>query len=121
MVEIVSLESVGRDRGEKFYEYAQGRVPEYWLIDPQMEWADFYRLEGERYRRVFSGEEGEYYALALPGFWLRVEWLWQEPLLAVEEVLLEVGGEAYARRLIERLQRGGFLPPAETKSTEQPA
>ena len=121
VVEIVSPESVGRDRGEKLYEYARGGVLEYWLIDLQMEWADFYRLEGERYRRVFSGEEGEYHALTLPGFWLRVEWLWQEPLPAVEDVLLEVGGEAYARRLIERLQRGGFLPPAETRSPEQPA
>jgi len=121
VVEIVSPESAGRDRGEKLYEYARGGVPEYWLIDLQMEWADFYRLEGERYRRVFSGEEGKYHALTLPGFWLRVEWLWQEPLLAVEEVLLEVGGEAYARRLIERLQRRGFLPSAETRSPEQPA
>ena len=91
MVEIVSLESVGQDRGEKFYEYAQGGVPEYWLIDPQMEWADFYRLEGERYRRVFSGEAGEYHALALPGFWLRVEWLWQEPLPKTLDVLRELG------------------------------
>jgi Uma2 family endonuclease len=80
VVEIVSPESEGRDRGEKFYEYARGRVPEYWLIDPQIKWADFYQLQGERYRTVFSGEEGEYHALVLPDFWLRVEWLWQEPL-----------------------------------------
>lgn len=37
VVGIVSPDSVGRDRGEKFYEYAQGGVPEYWLIDPQLE------------------------------------------------------------------------------------
>ena len=29
---------------------------------------------------AFSGEESEYRALVLPGFWRRVEWLWQEPL-----------------------------------------
>jgi Uma2 family endonuclease len=110
VVEIISPESAGRDRGEKFYEYARGGVPEYWLIDPQMEWADFYRLEGNRYRAAFSGETGEYRAPVLPGFWLRVEWLWQEPLPEVEDVLLEVGGEPYARRLIERLQQRGFLP-----------
>jgi Uma2 family endonuclease len=80
VVEIVSPDTMGRDRGDKFYEYAQGGVPEYWLIDPQLQWADFYQLEGERYRVAFSGEEGEYRALVLPGFWLRVEWLWQEPL-----------------------------------------
>ena len=60
--------------GEKFYEYARGGVPEYWLIDPQTEWAEFYRVEGEHYRLVFGGEEGEYRALVLPNFWLRVEW-----------------------------------------------
>jgi len=89
VVEIVSPESAGRDRGEKFYEYARGVVPEYWLIDPQMEWVEFYRLEEGRYRLAFSGEEGEYRALVLPGFWLRVEWLWHMP--PVLQVLGELG------------------------------
>ncbi len=110
VVEIVSPESAGRDRGDKFYEYAQGGVPEYWLIDPQAEWVEFYLLEGARYRLAFSGQAGDYRAQVLPDFWLRVEWLWQQPLPLVDEVLLEIGGEAYARQLIERLRRHGFLP-----------
>jgi Uma2 family endonuclease len=120
VVEIVSPESEGRDRGEKFYEYARGGVPEYWLIDPQARWAEFYHLKAGHYRSAFGGDEGVYCAETLPGFRLRVEWLWQEPLPAIEDVLLEVSGEAYARRLIERLEQWGFLPPAETKSPEQP-
>jgi hypothetical protein len=56
-----------------------------------MEWADFYQLEGERYRVAFSGEEGEYHASVLPGFLLRVEWLWQEPLPKTLDVLRELG------------------------------
>ena len=92
VVEVVSPESVGRDRGEKFYEYAQGGVPEYWLIDPQMEWGEFYRLKEGRYHLAFSGRKGEYHALALPGFWLRVEWLWQEPLPHPLRVLGEIAG-----------------------------
>ena len=91
VVEIVSPESVGRDRRVKFYEYAQGGVPEYWLIDPQMEWAEFYRLEEEHYRMPFSGREGEYHALVLPGFWVRVEWLWRTPLLPMLDVVRELG------------------------------
>jgi Uma2 family endonuclease len=109
VVEIVSPESAGRDRGDKFYEYAQGGVPEYWLIDPQAQWVEFYQLEGARYRLVFSGQTGDYQSLVLPDFWLRVEWLWQQPLPLVDEVLLAIGGEAYARQLIERLRRHGFL------------
>jgi len=91
VVEIVSPESVGRDRGEKFTEYEAGGVPEYWLLDPQRRWAEFYHLEGERYRLAFAGAEGEYRSAVLPGFWLRVEWLWQQPLRPVLDVLRELG------------------------------
>ena len=90
-VEIVSPESVGRDRGDKFYEYAQGGVPEYWLVDPQMQWVECYRLEGERYRPAFSGEEGTYHSDVVEGFWFEAEWLWQEPLPRVLEVLRAYG------------------------------
>jgi Uma2 family endonuclease len=100
VIEIVSPESMERDRGEKFYEYARGGVPEYWLIDPLARWAEFYRLKGSYYRPAFSGEEGMYRSEAVAGFWLRVEWLWQEPLPPVEDALLEIGGAAYARRWI---------------------
>lgn len=91
VVEIISPESAGRDRGEKFYEYARGGVPEYWLIDPQNEWAEFYHLEGSHYRADFSGDAGEYVSQVLPGFLLRVEWLWQQPLPRVLDVLRELG------------------------------
>jgi Uma2 family endonuclease len=117
VVEIVSPESAGRDRGDKFYEYAQGGVPEYWLIDAQAEWVEFYVLDGARYRLAFSGQTGEYRAQEVTGFWLRVEWLWQQPLPRVDDVLLEIGGEVYARQWIERLRRQGFLPSAESGAT----
>jgi len=91
VVEIVSPESAGRDRGDKFYEYARSGVSEYWLLDPEMEWAEFYQLEKGRYRVAFSGKEGRYEARVLPGFWLRVEWLWLEPLPKVLDVLREMG------------------------------
>jgi Uma2 family endonuclease len=87
VVEIVSPESAGRDRCEKFIEYEAGGVPEYWLLDPQRHWGEFYQLQGERYHLTYAGEQGEYHAHALPGFWLRVEWLWQQPLPKVLDVL----------------------------------
>lgn len=80
VVEIISPESVDRDRGRKFYEYEQGGILEYWLIDPLRRWVDIYVLEEDRYRPAFSGATGRYDSRALTGFWLDVDWLWQRPL-----------------------------------------
>ncbi len=91
VVEIVSPESIARDRGTKFYEYEVGGVREYWLIDPLRQQAEFYRLGKDgRYRVVLSGAEGVYRSEAMPGLWLQVEWLWQEPLPKVLDVLREL-------------------------------
>jgi Uma2 family endonuclease len=89
VVEVISPESVGRDRGEKFYEYEAGGVSEYWLIDPLRKWAEFYRRsELGLYEPAFSGRTGVYHSEVVPGFWLRVEWLWQPPrvLAALREL-----------------------------------
>jgi Uma2 family endonuclease len=109
VVEIISLEGEGRDRGEKFYEYARGGVPEYWLIDPQARWVEFYRLKAGHYRTVFSGEEGMYRSEALPGFWLRAEWLWQEPLLHPLRALGEIAGldPEMVEQFLQALREGG--------------
>jgi Uma2 family endonuclease len=90
-VEVVSPESAGRDRGEKFYEYAQGGVAEYWLIDPTTRWAEFYTLQDGHYRTVLAGGEGEFRSGVVSDFWLRVEWLWQAPRPPVPDVLRELG------------------------------
>lgn len=79
VVEALSPESVGRDRGEKFYEYARGGAPAYWLLDPDARWAEFYRLGEGRYRLAFEGMAGQYRAAMVPGFWVEVAWFWQPP------------------------------------------
>ncbi|MCB9154965.1 MAG: Uma2 family endonuclease, partial [Caldilineae bacterium] len=90
VVEIVSPESAGRDRGEKFYEYEAAGIPEYWLLDPQTHRAEFYQLGSEgQYRLVAPDAEDIYRSAVLPGFWLRVGWLWQQPLPRVLDVLRE--------------------------------
>jgi Uma2 family endonuclease len=92
VVEIVSPESFARDRGEKFVEYEQAGIPEYWLIDPDREQAEFYRLGDEsRYQLVLGGRAGLYTSQVLSGLRLRVEWLWQEPLPRIMDVLRELG------------------------------
>lgn len=90
VVEVISQESVGRDRGEKFYEYARAGIPEYWLIDPATEQAEFYVLdERGRYRAVLPDAEGIYRSRAIEGFWLRESWLWKPPRPL--DVLRELG------------------------------
>lgn len=91
VVEIVSPESRLRDRGEKLAEYEMGGVREYWLLDPEARRADCYRLgEDGRYRMVDPEPGGIYRSLVLPGFWLKGDWLWREPLPPVLQVLKDL-------------------------------
>jgi Uma2 family endonuclease len=106
VVEVVSPESTGRDRGDKFYEYREAGIPEYWLIDPQLQQAEFYQLDAAgRYQNIAADASGVYRSRALPGFWLRVGWLWQDPLPDVTQALLTIDRDAYTRYLQERLQQ----------------
>ncbi len=92
VIEIVSPESVGRDRGDKFVEYEAAGVREYWLIDPDREQAEFYRLaDTGRYRLIAFDDDGLFHSTVLPDFWLQVDWLWQESLPKVLDVIRELG------------------------------
>ena len=92
IVEIVSPESIGRDRGDKFVEYEAAGIREYWLIDPLREQAEFYQLGADgRYRPGPIDTDGIYRSSVLTGFWLRVGWIWQTPLPPVLSVLKELG------------------------------
>ncbi len=92
VIEIVSPESVGRDRGEKFVEYEAAGVREYWLVDPDRQQAEFYQLaENGRYRLIPPADEGRFHSAVLPNFWLQVDWLWQEPLPKVLHVARKLG------------------------------
>ena len=79
-IEIISPESVGRDRGEKFVEYEAAKIQEYWLIDPERKQVEFYRLNSDGFYQLAPTPEGVFQSEVLPGFFLRVVWLWQEPL-----------------------------------------
>ena len=91
VVEIVSPDSQERDRIEKYREYEQGGVREYWLIDPERQEALFYRRnEQGMYESGPVGEDGLYESAVLPGLKLRVSWLWQRPLLTLRSALAEL-------------------------------
>jgi len=92
VIEIISADSRGRDRGDKFYEYETAGVPEYWLIDPERRKVEAYRLgDDATYEPVSLGEPAVLRPNALPGAWIPVEWLWQEPMPHVTAVLKEWG------------------------------
>lgn len=91
--EIISDDSIARDRGDKFYEYQEGGVREYWIIDPRpgKQRIDLYVLGSDgRYQPVLATEENVYHSAALTNFWLKEAWLWSEkpnPLAALTEIV----------------------------------
>jgi Uma2 family endonuclease len=91
VVEVVSPESIDRDRGQKYVAYEAAGIPEYWLIDPDREVAEFYQLDDHgRYQLQQIPDDERYHSLVLPGFWLRANWLWQSPLPATLDVLRQL-------------------------------
>jgi len=107
IVEVISPESVYRDRSDKFDEYEAAGVREYWVVDarPGKERADFWVLdEGGRYRATLPDENGVYQSIIIPGFKLKVAWLWAiekpSPLLAFAEMA------GFSPEIIELLRKG---------------
>lgn len=106
VVEVVSDSSVARDRADKFYEYQEAGVREYWIIDPRpgKERADFYHLLPDgKYQAALPATDGRYHAMVLPGFWLNVAWLWQQPLPTPLLALAAIAPQAL-RDLLEAQQ-----------------
>lgn len=89
-VEIISPESALTDRGAKYAEYEAGGVGEYWIFDQNERRADFFGLSVERrFERIKPDADGIFWSVALPGFWLNVNWLWQTPLPNLRDILRE--------------------------------
>jgi Uma2 family endonuclease len=121
IIEIISKESIQRDREDKFKEYAEAGVGEYWIIDPRpgKQRADFYRLAEQDMYQLFATEEDERVeSYVLPGFWLRPAWLWQADTLNPLSVFFELRGlSAEQTQYIQQLLRSG---QGEQKPPEQP-
>jgi Uma2 family endonuclease len=80
VIEIISPSTGYIDRGKKFYEYQNGGVPEYWILDPESEQADIYHLnEKGKYQRIGT-ENDMIISKVLKGFRLAAPMLWAEEL-----------------------------------------
>ncbi|HLC16493.1 MAG TPA: Uma2 family endonuclease [Thermodesulfovibrionia bacterium] len=107
IVEVVSDDSVYRDRVEKFHEYEEAGVREYWVIDPRppgKQQAQFWVLGNDKRYVAGAVRDGVYRSTVIQGFWLRVEWLMAEelpnPLAALAQV---AGAEKVVKALHQRL------------------
>jgi len=110
IIEVVSDDSVRRDRVTKFDEYEAAGVLEYWVIDnrPGRGRAWFYQLDPSgHYRSVLVGEDGVYHSAVLPGMGLRVDWLWQEQPDVLSALAELVGPERFAQALRVAVEREG--------------
>lgn len=88
--EIVSEESIARDWREKYQEYQANGVREYWIIDPAHQSVRLYTLREGAYEEV-TEIEGRLVSTIIPGFWLKTEWLWQDPIPGALACLREMG------------------------------
>ncbi|RIK42463.1 MAG: hypothetical protein DCC55_08830 [Chloroflexi bacterium] len=110
VVEIISDDSVTRDRDDKFYEYQGAGILEYWIFDPRpgRQRADFYILDARgRYRPVPLNEDDIYYSTVLPGFWIDVNWLWQDELSDPIRTLAQIIGPENLIAALEDLKYNG--------------
>jgi Uma2 family endonuclease len=106
-VEVISDDSVARDRADKFYEYQEAGVREYWMLDsrPGRERADFYVLDEKgRYRPVRADSDGGYHSTVLPDFWLHMDWIISAEPPAVLTALAQIVGR---QKLLEAIEAGG--------------
>jgi len=90
-IEIVSPASIQVDREDKFQEYEQSGVGEYWLIDYVRRDAQFYRLdENGIFRLITPNADGNYTSSRLSKLTVHVPTLWEEtlpnPLQVIETV-----------------------------------
>jgi Uma2 family endonuclease len=81
-IEIVSPDSRDRDRKQKFREYEQAEVAEYWIVDPMRETVELYRLDEQRRYTLVAAEENppRLTSTVLPQFWIDPRWLWSSPM-----------------------------------------
>ena len=96
VIEILSQDSVARDRVDKFYEYEEAGVAEYWVIDPRpghRQRAEFWVLGRDgTYAPVPVDDSGVYASAVVPGLRLRRDWLFADPLPTVAAAYGEMEG-----------------------------
>ena len=80
VVEVLSASTAANDRGVKFDDYAAHSVTEYWIIDPDTETVEQYRLAGAGYELAIKAQTGELRSFAVPGFVIPVRAIFDDAI-----------------------------------------
>ncbi|MDW8289802.1 MAG: Uma2 family endonuclease [Armatimonadota bacterium] len=105
VVEVISEDSVRRDRVEKFLEYEREGVREYWLIDsrPGHAAVDAFTLEQGSFVPLDANEEGWLESRVLPGFRVKETWFTSESLPEVSRALSEMLSPELKQKMAQKL------------------
>jgi Uma2 family endonuclease len=87
VIEIVSKDSIFRDKEEKRAEYEQGGVREYWILDPLEKSTLFLHLGADGKYHEIALREGVFYSRVLPHFRFDTRLLWREALPTVKQIV----------------------------------
>ncbi|HQU86222.1 MAG TPA: Uma2 family endonuclease [Pyrinomonadaceae bacterium] len=88
VIEVISPESITRDYVDKFDEYEAAGVNEYWIIDPHRRTAIFYGFDTDsKYKMLSINSDGVFESRVIAGLWIKTDWLWQEELPNLLDVL----------------------------------
>lgn len=80
IAEVLSDSTEGKDRGDKFEDYAAHGVGEYWIVDPDAEVLEQYVARDGRYHLALKSGMGEVRSVVVTGFCIPVRSLFDAQL-----------------------------------------
>jgi len=105
VVEVVSEDSLRRDREQKFAEYQSFGVREYWLVDSRTAQGgvEAYALNEAGVYEPLPAEEDVIRSVVLKGFWVRVQWLIAQEMPDPLSALVQMVG--FPQEMLDALRR----------------
>ncbi|MDX2245691.1 MAG: Uma2 family endonuclease [Bacteroidia bacterium] len=79
VIEVLSTKTAGNDRGIKFSDYQAHQIREYWIIDPDKEVLEQYRLNDQNeYELILKARKGMLDCVPVNGFKIEIEAVFDE-------------------------------------------